>query len=35
LALGVGAQGLVTWAKKASTYPIYDIIHKKKQIQNF
>jgi len=26
-----GAQGLVTWAKKAKTYPTYDVTHKNKQ----
>jgi len=34
VALGIGAQGLVTWAKNAKTYLTYDITHKKK-IQNF
>jgi len=30
VALGIGAQGLVTWAKNAKTYLTYDITHKKK-----
>jgi len=33
--LAVGAQGPVTSAKKAYTYPTYDVSHKKLETQNF
>jgi len=33
--LVVGAHGQIKWAKKAQTYPHYDVTNKKTQIQNF
>jgi len=35
LALGVEAQGPMAWAKKAWTYPYFDVIHKEAHIWNF
>jgi len=35
LALAVGAQGSMTSAKNAQTYPTYDVTHKKTKSKSF